>query len=139
MKKLLSTIMCLSIFLIYSCATAKKSTNAAVKNLTQKDLREKEFALENMYKELEINIGFENNRIYGFSGVNRYMSDYKLNGDKITISGAASTMMAGPEKNMNAEIEYLKLLNEADTIMLDGDILTIKTKSGQVLIYKQIK
>ena len=47
----------------------------------------------------------------------------------------ASTKMAGPEEDMNAEMEYLQILNGADTIALDGDVLTITTTSGTNLIY----
>ena len=46
-----------------------------------------------------------------------------------------STKMAGPEEDMNAEIEYLQILNGADTIALDGEVLTITTASGTNLIY----
>lgn len=141
MKKILLVMCILSSLLIFSCATTEKSSSGVSDSakLTEKDLSGKEFTLDNMYKKFKINIGFENDEVYGFSGVNKYVSRYKLNGNKIEISAAASTLMAGPEENMNAENEYLRLLGSADTIMLDGKTLTIKTKSGAELIYKQTK
>lgn len=147
MKRILIIFCALMSLVIISCATTDKSMDgmsqgtmdSMSKKITMNDLNGKEFMLDNMYKDMKITIGFEKDRVYGFAGVNRYMSSYKLNGNKISLTAVASTMMAGPEKNMKAEDAYLKMLNNSDMIMLDGNMLTIKTKNGESLMYKQTK
>ena len=79
-----------------------------------KNIEKQEFLLTNKYKDANITIAFEGDKVYGFSGVNRYFGGAKIDGDNIEVLNVASTMMAGPEDRMQAESGYIKLLNEAD-------------------------
>ena len=107
------------------------------KDITYADLYGREFILENKYTNIGITIGFDTNRIYGFSGVNRYFAGYTLtNGNSIAIGALGSTMMAGPEENMNSERDFTALLSEASNITLSITNLEITTKSGEKLIFK---
>lgn len=150
MKRILLFFCTFTAFFIFSCSTVEKTTATTTqkdvskdisigKDISVDDLNGKEFMLDNVYKDMKITIGFQKDRVYGFSGVNRYMAGYKLNGSNISLTASASTMMAGPERSMKAEDAYLKLLNGANTIALNNNILTMKTKSGAQLIYKRIK
>ena len=71
----------------------------------------------------------------GKSAVNSYTTEFALDGEKITLTALASTKMAGPEEDMAVENEYLQILNGANTISLNGDVLTITTASGTNLVY----
>lgn len=144
MKKILFSVLAVigTIFAV-SCGQSSNTTtetaNTAEQNtvmITVDDLLGKEFALTNMYEGKEVTIAFSaTNMLGGKSVINNYFGGFTLEGDKIKLSPMASTKMAGPEEDMNAEMEYLQILNGADTIALDGDVLTITTTSGTNLIY----
>ncbi|MBW5410918.1 META domain-containing protein, partial [Brachyspira hampsonii] len=115
--------------------TIKTSENKELsftkRSLNYNDLYGREFILENKYPEIGITIAFDTNKVYGFSGVNRYFGAYTLtNGNIINIDSLGSTMMTGPEDNMKAEQEFTKLLSEASDIRLSITNLEITTKSG---------
>ena len=121
--------------------TIKTSENKELvfnqRGVTYNDLYGREFILENKYPEIGITIAFDTNKIYGFSGVNRYFGGYTLtNENNIVIGPLGSTMMAGPEENMKAEQEFSKLISEASEIYLSVTNLEITTKSGAKLIFK---
>lgn len=87
-----------------------------------------EYTLENS----DITITFDNTKIYGFSGVNRYFGAVKVQGNNITIENVASTMMAGPQNKMEEESNYLKALSEM-TSMTIGDKTITLTGNGKTL------
>ena len=156
MKKLLSTILItMGAIFVLSCGgntkettpagTDTADTNAAdastiieapLAAITVEDLVGKEFTLTNMYEGKEVTIAFSaTNMLGGKSAVNNYFTEFSLDGSKIKLNALASTKMMGPEEDMAVETEYLQILNGADTISLDGDVLTITTTSGTNLIY----
>ena len=150
MKKLLSLVLAtMGTIFVVSCgnntatdqAATTTDTNAsapaaAATTIMVTDLVGKEYALTNMYEGKEVTIAFpETNMVGGKSAVNNYFSEFSLNGDKITFGALASTKMAGPEEDMAVETEYLQILGGADTVSLNGDVLTITTTSGTNLIF----
>ena len=143
MKKMLSLVLVVigTVFAV-SCggnsgaATDKNDAAMTSAAVTVDDLVGKEFAITNMYEGKEVTIAFPaTNMIGGKSAVNNYFSEFSLNGDKITFNTLGSTKMAGPEEDMAVENEYLQLLSAADTISLNGDVLTITTTTGTNLVY----
>lgn len=107
------------------------------RELNSSDLYGREFMLENKYPEIGITIAFDTNRIYGFSGVNRYFGGYILsNGNNLSIGALGSTMMAGPEENMNAERDFTSLLPEVSNITLSVTNLELTLKYGEKLVFK---
>lgn len=102
-----------------------------------KSIEKQEFLLTNMYKDANITIAFEGDRVYGFSGVNRYFGGAKIEGDNIEVLNVASTMMAGPENRMQAESGYIKLLNKADKIEVKNDSIILLTKDNEKLIFEK--
>lgn len=139
MKKILFLVLAVmgAIFAV-SCGQSSNTTtetaNTAV--ITVDDLLGKEFALTNMYEGKTVTIAFSaTNMLGGKSAVNNYFTGFSLEGNKLKLNALASTKMAGPEEDMAIENEYLQILNGADTIALEGDVLTITTTSGTNLIY----
>lgn len=104
---------------------------ACGKNL--KDFENKEFALSNLYNDYKITLSFEGEKIYGFSGVNRYFGSFKLDGNKIEISNLAMTKMAGSPEAMRAEQAYLDLLNKAVKFEILKDNLILYTDNNEKL------
>lgn len=76
----------------------------------------------------------------GFSGVNRYNGDVKIDG-KGFISGQAqflSTKMAGPEYLMNFEDNFLSILTSASKVNISEnlELLDIQSESKLVFVKK---
>lgn len=69
----------------------------------------------------------------GSAGCNQYRATYKVDGDKITIGPAASTMMACPEPIMKQEVAYLQALGQAATFKVDSAQLTLFDAGGKPL------
>lgn len=87
-----------------------------------------------------ITIEFSQDRVYGFAGVNRYFAGYKVeNNNELKLSPIGSTMMAGPEKDMKMETEYLALLNNANIIKVYQDKMEIITKDNQTMKFIENK
>jgi heat shock protein HslJ len=73
--------------------------------------------------------------VTGNSGCNSFGGEYKVEGDKITFSGLASTLMACEEPLMTQEGNVFKVLDGTAAYKIDGDTLTI-TKDGMALVFK---
>jgi heat shock protein HslJ len=79
---------------------------------------------EAMKKEIHIILKKEGNRVQGFSGCNTIMGGYTLKeGNRITFTGMASTMMACPD--LATESEFNKMLGAVDNYSLNGNIMTL--------------
>ncbi len=81
----------------------------------------------------------EEQRVFGFSGVNRFFGSYKYDekGKQLQLGPLASTMMAGPEEAMMFESDFLKKLNSTTSYFMDEETLILKTPSGD-LIFKSV-
>lgn len=89
-----------------------------------------------MLEGTEITISIESGSFVGNSGVNIYNIPFELKNNEITIGqNGMSTLMAGPEEDMKAEDEYMKLLNSAKYISFDNYNLCIKTADNQILLF----
>ena len=72
--------------------------------------------------------------ISGSSGCNSFGGEYKVDGDQITFSGLASTLMACSDPLMTQEGTVFKVLDGTASHKIDGDTLTI-TKDGTALVF----
>jgi heat shock protein HslJ len=78
-----------------------------------------------------ITAAFADGRIGGTSAVNTYGGTYTTgDGGEFSVGELASTMMAGPEPDMQAEAGYLTLLAAAKQYELDGETLTLLFAGG---------
>ena len=79
---------------------------------------------------------FKDGRIGGTSAVNTYGGPYTAGGNgSFSVGELASTMMAGPEADMQAETTYMTLLAAAKEFQVDGETLTLLDGGGESLIY----
>ncbi|MEI0611451.1 META domain-containing protein [Brachyspira pilosicoli] len=126
------------LFLICSCSTMDKITE---NNITDKKnvLDGRKFKLVSIYPDMNITIEFNDNKISGFSAINRYSSLYEIDGDIFNVYNLITTLMSGPKDKMKAEYEYLNLLKDATSYKIEGKKLTLYTVlSSNYLIFEEI-
>ena len=84
-----------------------------------------------------ITADFKDGRIGGTSAVNQYGGPYTAGDDgAFSVGELVSTMMAGPEADMQAETSYMTLLAAAKKYEIDGGTLTLFDGDGnESLIY----
>lgn len=86
----------------------------------------------------EITLRFEEGRVRGSSGCNTYEGEYTLGGDGEFRAGPiAVTEMAclDPEGLMDQEVEYLRILQGADTLARDDTVLTIEGGGNTLVLW----
>lgn len=85
----------------------------------------------------KVTICFSDGRVFGSSGVNRFMGSYKIEGDRVEIRLSGSTMMMGLESDMIQEREFLQWLEGSHSVRLLKDKLFLdsiefeQVKSGK--------
>lgn len=73
--------------------------------------------------------------VYGVGACNRLFGPYELEGEnEVDIERLAGTMMACP--NLDLETRFSKLLEEADSYKIDGDVMTLFDDGKKVLVFK---
>lgn len=81
-------------------------------------------ASESTRKEAHIMFSTEDNRVYGNGGCNSFNGTYEMPGmNRIRFSKMASTLMACP--NMEAEDQFIKVLEMVDNYTVNGDNLSL--------------
>jgi heat shock protein HslJ len=82
-----------------------------------------------------ITANFADGRVTGKAAVNNYFAGYTEGPDnKLTMSEAGSTMMAGPPAAMDAERTYLTLLGRVRSFSVAGQALTLADSAGEMLL-----
>ncbi|MGL6024510.1 MAG: META domain-containing protein [Cetobacterium sp.] len=104
-----------------------------------KKIKGKEYILIQENPISNVLIGFDDHNFYGFSGINNYFGRYTRKGNKVKLEKLGSTLMAGSDKIMKIEQEYLEKLDYIITLSFEGDILVLKLKDGSLLKYKENK
>ena len=78
-----------------------------------------------------ITAAFTDTQISGSSGVNRYSGGCTTSSDgDFSVGELISTLMAGPEPDMQAEATYLELLASVTAYTVDGDQLILRDAEG---------
>jgi heat shock protein HslJ len=87
-------------------------------------------------KDTEITATFQADKIVGSAGCNNYTAEYKVDGDKLSIGEAASTMMActEPEGVAGQESAYLASLASVSTFAVEAGKLTLFDAQAQPLL-----
>lgn len=77
------------------------------------------------YKNTEITITFSGNSFSGFAGVNNYFGNIEIKDNQIIIKDIGRTRMAGPEKLMDIEEDYIKSLQASNKLSVNKKELRI--------------
>ena len=102
-------------------------------------LNGREFVIVTEGYNKKTSIGFQGDRVYGFSGINRYFGNYQISGGRFIFSDFGLTQMAGSEEEMTKELQFLDLLRKNKSIKLSGDTLTLVSTEGIELVFKKTK
>ena len=105
----------------------------------KEQLNGREFIIVTEGYNCKTSIGFKGNRVYGFSGINRYFGTYQVSGGKFIFSEFGLTRMAGSEKEMTQELKFLDILKNNKSVKLSEDTLTLISTEGIELIFKDPK
>lgn len=73
-------------------------------------------------------------RVHGCLGVNIVNGGYTLDGDKLTFSQLASTMMAGLPSDMEVESKLGAALGTVASVEVKGEVMSLKDAEGKVVL-----
>ena len=90
--------------------------------------------------DVDITLNFDANemRVNG-QVVNLYNGSYQVDGDKITFSPFASTMMMGPMEAMQTEQDYFQFMTTVESYDLKDGRLTLKNADGKEIVFQQVE
>ena len=100
-------------------------------------LKGQEFVLRQPDMEITLSFDAHENRYFG-KAVNNYFGTYQINGNTISFGPTASTMMMGPEEDMELESRYFDNLSQVQNYTLTPDALTLTSGDGKVLVFDKI-
>ena len=100
-------------------------------------LKGQEFVLRQPDMEITLSFDAHENRYFG-KAVNNYFGTYQMNGNTISFGPTASTMMMGPEEDMELESRYFDNLSQVQNYTLTPDTLTLTSGDGKVLVFDKI-
>lgn len=126
-------------FLSSTKTESSSSSSAPVFASLKEQLNGREFVIVTEGYNKKASIGFQGDRVYGFSGINRYFGNYQISGGKFIFSDFGLTQMAGSEEEMTKELQFLDLLRKNKSIKLSGDTLTLVSTEGIELVFKKTK
>lgn len=135
-----SVLMALSILIIVAVTAAAwmPGLTAEAKEAVIVDLDGTSWVLESINGEAlvdgsEITAAFGEGQMTGSAGVNRYFTAYEIDGEKLVVGPAGSTMMMGPEDLMAQEMAFHAALGSVESFNGDGDTLEIVYAGGSLL------
>ena len=118
--------------------SSSSSSTGIFANLKEQ-LNGREFIIVTEGYNSKTSIGFKGDRVYGFSGINRYFGTYQVSGGKFIFSEFGLTRMAGSESEMTLELKFLDILKNNKSVKLSGDSLTLTSTEGIELVFKDPK
>ena len=98
------------------------------------DVNGQPVAVAEQMREPQLVLSSQDARFSGSGGVNRLMGGYHLDGNSLTFSQVASTMMAGPPEAMRQEQAIVAALGRVDEFSITGDQLTLVDEAGQPVL-----
>jgi len=120
-------------------SSSSTSSSTPVFASLKEQLNGREFIIVTDGYNKQVSIGFKGDRVYGFSGINRYFGNYQISGGKFVFDDFGLTQMAGSEEEMTKELQFLDLLRKNKSIKLSGDTLTLLSTEGIELVFKKVK
>ncbi len=105
----------------------------------EQSFKGKEYKLLQAQNDANITLGFapSENRFFG-KVVNNFFGSYELDGNKIKFGPAGSTMMMGPQGEMEAEQNFLQILPRIASWHFVDNNLVLVTDNGQELGFEEI-
>ena len=120
-------------------SSSSTSSSAPVFASLKEQLNGREFFIVTDGYNKKASIGFQGDRVYGFSGINRYFGDYQVSGGKLVFGEFGLTRMGGSQEEMTKELQFLDLLKNNKSVKLSGGTLTLISNEGIELVFKDPK
>lgn len=141
-RNFIMTFITIILFILYSCSTTTEIKEPQIiieeKIETKNELKGRKFKLVSAYPEMNITIEFDENKVYGFSAINNYFSEYLTDGDIFSVKSIATTKKTASKEYREAENKYLNMLKDATSYKLNGKKLTIYTLlSDENLVFEE--
>ena len=118
---------------------SSSSSSTSVFASLKEQLNGREFFIVTDGYNKKASIGFQGDRVYGFSGINRYFGDYQVSGGKLVFGEFGLTRMGGSQDEMTKELQFLDLLKNNKSVKLSGGTLTLISNEGIELVFKDPK
>ena len=118
--------------------SSSSSSTGIFANLKEQ-LNGREFIIVTEGYNSKTSIGFKGDRVYGFSGINRYFGTYQISGGKFIFGEFGLTTLPGTQEAMTQELKFIDTLKKNKSIKLSGDTLTLTSTEGVELIFKDPK
>ena len=118
--------------------SSSSSSTGIFANLKEQ-LNGREFIIVTEGYNSKTSIGFKGDRVYGFSGINRYFGTYQISGGKFIFGEFGLTTLPGTQEAMTQELKFLDILKNNKSIKLSGDTLTLISTEGIELNFKDPK
>ena len=118
---------------------SSSSSSTSVFASLKEQLNGREFFIVTDGYNKKASIGFQGDRVYGFSGINRYFGDYQVSGGKLVFGEFGMSRQGASEEEMTKELQFLDLLKKNKSVKLSGGTLTLISTEGIELIFKDPK
>lgn len=93
---------------------------------------------EYVYKEHKnITLGFKNNKIYGYTGINVFNGNYEIKDGKLIVNHIGITLASSSPEKVKIEREFLDLLNYNKKIIIKNNGIKIIDKNGKIHIFSE--
>ena len=118
---------------------SSSSSSTSIFASLKEQLNGREFFIVTDGYNKKASIGFQGDRVYGFSGINRYFGDYQVSGGKLVFGEFGLTRMGGSQDEMTKELQFLDLLKKNKSVKLSGGTLTLISTEGIELVFRDPK
>ncbi|EJU08594.1 META domain-containing protein [Fusobacterium hwasookii] len=119
-------------------SSSTSSSTPVFANLKEQ-LNGREFVIVTEGFNKKASIGFQGDRVYGFSGINRYFGDYQVSGGKLVFGEFGMSRQGASEEEMTKELQFLDLLKKNKSVKLSGGTLTLISTEGIELVFRDPK
>ena len=119
--------------------SSSSSSSTSVFASLKEQLNGREFVIVTEGFNKKASIGFQGDRVYGFSGINRYFGDYQVSGGKLVFGEFGMSRQGASEEEMTKELQFLDLLKKNKSVKLSGGTLTLISTEGIELVFRDPK
>ena len=120
-------------------SSSSASSSTSVFASLKEQLNGREFFIVTDGYNKKASIGFQGDRVYGFSGINRYFGDYQVSGGKLVFGEFGMSRQGASEEEMTKELQFLDLLKKNKSVKLSGGTITLISNEGIELVFKDPK
>ena len=120
-------------------SSSSASSSTSVFGSLKERLNGREFVIVTEGFNKKVSIGFQGDRVYGFSGINRYFGNYQVSGGKLVFGEFGMSRQGASEEEMTKELQFLDLLKKNKSVKLSGGTLTLISTEGIELVFRDPK